>query len=544
MMVSDVPQIIESCGFCRAEKVKSLRAMKSGMTNRSYSFCMDDKRYIIRIPGEGKDRLINRKQEHAVYNAISSLGISEDVYYFDPKTGIKIAAYLTDAHVCDSSNWEEVERCLSALKRFHAQKLHVSHSFDLWERLAFYESLWNGAPSVYADYDKTKQAVLSLKSYIDAQPKSIQLCHIDAVPDNFLFVTGKDGSEEIKLTDWEYAGMQDPHLDVAMFIIYAMYDRDSAEKLIDLYFSDGCDKATRLKIYCYIAILLSVALCGATGASSSVIAVWSSALMHSDSMITRESIPKSFSRNTGRHLAEIMSEHIVERAIIMAAGIGQRLRPVTLTTPKPLVTVNGVCMIDTIIAALHENEIHEIYVVVGYLKEQFYEWAKKYNGITLIENPWYAECNNIASLYVAREYLNNAIILDGDQIIRNPAILHREFTRSGYSCAWTDRATNEWLLTVKNGIVTKCSHTGGDHGWQLFSVSRWTAEDGQRLRKHLEIEFAQKGNRNIYWDDVALFCYPQEYQLGIYPIQMADLREIDSFAELCEADSSYRGRVN
>lgn len=144
-----------------------------------------------------------------------------------------------------------------------------------------------------------------------------------------------------------------------------------------------------------------------------------------------------------------MSEHIVERAIIMAAGIGQRLRPVTLTTPKPLVTVNGVCMIDTIIAALHENEIHEIYVVVGYLKEQFYEWAKKYNGITLIENPWYAECNNIASLYVAREYLNNAIILDGDQIIRNPAILHREFTRSGYSCAWTDRATNEWLLTVK-----------------------------------------------------------------------------------------------
>lgn len=243
-------------------------------------------------------------------------------------------------------------------------------------------------------------------------------------------------------------------------------------------------------------------------------------------------------------MAEIMSEHIVERAIIMAAGIGQRLRPVTLTTPKPLVTVNGVCMIDTIIAALHENEIHEIYVVVGYLKEQFYEWAKKYNGITLIENPWYAECNNIASLYVAREYLNNAIILDGDQIIRNPAILHREFTRSGYSCAWTDRATNEWLLTVKNGIVTKCSHTGGDHGWQLFSVSRWTAEDGQRLRKHLELEFVQNENRCFYWDDVALFCHPDEYQFGVYPISAEDLREIDSFTELCEADSSYRGRVN
>ena len=179
--------------------------------------------------------------------------------------------------------------------------------------------------------------------------------------------------------------------------------------------------------------------------------------------------------------------------------------------------------------------------MVGYLKEQFYEWAKKYDGITLIENPWYAECNNIASLYVARKYLNNAIILDGDQIIRNPAILHREFTRSGYSCAWTDSTTDEWLLTVKNGIVTKCSRTGGDHGWQLFSVSRWTAEDGQRLRKHLELEFVQNENRSIYWDDVAMFCHPDEYQFGVYPISAEDLREIDSFTELCEADPSYKG---
>lgn len=96
----------------------------------------------------------------------------------------------------------------------------------------------------------------------------------------------------------------------------------------------------------------------------------------------------------------------------------------------------------------------------------------------------------------------------------------------------------------KNGIVTKCSHTGGDHGWQLFSVSRWTAEDGQRLRKHLELEFVQNENRSIYWDDVAMFCHPDEYQFGVYPISAEDLREIDSFTELCEADSSYRGRVN
>ena len=89
--------------------------------------------------------------------------------------------------------------------------------------------------------------------------------------------------------------------------------------------------------------------------------------------------------------------------------------------------------------------------------------------------------------------------------------------------------------------MTKCSRTGGDHGWQLFSVSRWTAEDGQRLRKHMELEFVQNENRSIYWDDVAMFCHPDEYQFGVYPISADDLREIDSFTELCEADPSYKG---
>lgn len=249
-----VSKLIESCGFCRADEVEALQTMKTGMTNRSYAFFVKGNRYSIRIPGEGTDRLINRAQEHAVYNAIKSLGISETIHYFDPATGIKISSYLTDAHVCNSGNWDEVAKCVAALRGFHSSKLHVAHSFDLWERLDFYESLWEGEPSIYADYGKTKQAVLNLKQFIDEQPKSIQLCHIDAVPDNFLFVHDADGAEQIRLIDWEYAGMQDPHLDVAMFIIYAMYDRVEAEKLIDLYFIDGCDELTRMKVHCYIAV--------------------------------------------------------------------------------------------------------------------------------------------------------------------------------------------------------------------------------------------------------------------------------------------------
>lgn len=232
--------------------------------------------------------------------------------------------------------------------------------------------------------------------------------------------------------------------------------------------------------------------------------------------------------------------HKVERAIIMAAGLGNRMHPITLTTPKPLVKVNGVRMIDTVIQGLHQNGIHEIYIVVGYLKEQFSELEKVYSGLTLIENPYFDTCNNISSLYVARDHIENAIILDGDQIIYNPSILSPEFERSGYNSVWTDEVTDEWLQTVENGIVTSCSRTGGKGGWQLYSISRWTAADGKKLKHHLEVEFEQKKNRQIYWDDVAMFCHSEDYQLGIWPMSAGDVIEVDNLIELVALDKSYQ----
>lgn len=231
----------------------------------------------------------------------------------------------------------------------------------------------------------------------------------------------------------------------------------------------------------------------------------------------------------------------LKRAVIMAAGTGTRMRPVTFDVPKPLIKVNGLRMIDGIISVLHKNNIYEIYVVAGYKKEEFYDLEKQYKNLTVIENPFYETCNNISSLYVARDFLEEAVILDSDQIIYNENILYPEFENSGYNAIKISGHTNEWLMQADENLnVLSCSRTGGESGWQLFSISRWTKNDGQNLKKYLEIEFEQNKNRQLYWDDVPMFCYFEKFNLSVYPMKKNDVIEIDSFEELVAIDASYK----
>ena len=245
---TDAISIIQDCFNVEVDEIKNITVLKKGMTNRSFLFECQNQKYIMRIPGEGTDHLINRKEEADVYQALENRQICDDVLYMNPDNGYKITAYLEDATNCDAENWNEVEACMTKLREFHELNLTVDHRFDIFGQINFYESLWNGEKSYFKDYETTKAAIFELKKWIDTLEKNETLVHIDAVPDNFLFT--KDG---IRIIDWEYAGMQDPHVDIAMFCIYSLYSREQVDHLIDLYFKGDVSPIIRTKIYAYIA---------------------------------------------------------------------------------------------------------------------------------------------------------------------------------------------------------------------------------------------------------------------------------------------------
>lgn len=246
---SDSISIIAKTLKASPAEIVDITVLKKGMTNRSFLFTCRGKKYIMRIPGEGTDQLINRREEAQVYQVIKDRGICDDIAYINPDNGYKITEFLEGSRVCDADNVDDLKACMKKLREFHSMNLVVDHEFDIFGQIDFYESLWDGTPSIYRDYKKTKEHVLELKEYIDEHVERKGLTHIDAVPDNFLFTTDGD----IRLIDWEYAGMQDPHVDIAMFCIYSLYNKRQVDRLISIYFESKCSREVKLKIYCYIA---------------------------------------------------------------------------------------------------------------------------------------------------------------------------------------------------------------------------------------------------------------------------------------------------
>ena len=235
---------------------------------------------------------------------------------------------------------------------------------------------------------------------------------------------------------------------------------------------------------------------------------------------------------------DALEPYRAKKAIFIAAGFGTRLVPVTLNTPKPLVRVNGVRMIDTAIDACLEAGISEIYIVRGYLAEQFDQLLYKYPMIKFLENPAFNEANNISSAMTARYLMQNAYILEADLIVSNPKIIRKYNYQSNVLGIWKER-TDDWCLTVdKDGNVTE-EKVGGLNCYQMVGIYYFNAADGAKLSEHIKEAFLAPGGKERYWETVPNQAYKGQYKIEVRPCEDTDIVEVDTFRELKELDKTY-----
>jgi len=227
----------------------------------------------------------------------------------------------------------------------------------------------------------------------------------------------------------------------------------------------------------------------------------------------------------------------VQRAILMAAGFGSRMVPITLNTPKPLVRVKGTRIIDTLIDALLAADITEIYVVRGYLAEQFDQLLYKYPMIKFVENPMYNEANNIVSVMCCGPLIRNSYIMEADLFIRNPELIQKYQYSSNYLAIPVER-TDDYCLHTENGIIKETA-LGGINCHQTVGISYWTDSDGARLVDHIKDVYHSPGGKEQFWGSVPLRYHKKEYVVGIRECTADDVIEIDSFKELKALDPVY-----
>ena len=228
-----------------------------------------------------------------------------------------------------------------------------------------------------------------------------------------------------------------------------------------------------------------------------------------------------------------------KRAIFIAAGFGSRLVPITFNTPKPLVRVHGVRIIDRLIEACLEAGINEIYIVRGYLGELFDQLLYKFPMIKFLENPMYNEANNISSALVARYMLSNAYVFEADLLISNPKIIKKYHYQSDFLGIKKERS-DDWCFRVADGIIKEEKVGGeGDDIWQMVGISYWNEADGHRLSQDIADVFASPGGKERYWEQVPLVYCKEHYAVEIKDCHDEDIVEIDTFKELKTIDKTY-----
>lgn len=235
-------------------------------------------------------------------------------------------------------------------------------------------------------------------------------------------------------------------------------------------------------------------------------------------------------------------KHIITTALLMAAGMGTRIRPMSENTPKPLIQVNGTPMIETNIKALRGAGVEEIIISVGYKKEKYFYLKEKYGNITFVENTEYTSKNTISSFYAAKELIRNknCIVSESDLYVADPNLIQGEMDKSRYLLRKVEPQNYEWGFNIEGDqikeVIRPIDDVHLDH--HMYGVAYWMSEDLNKLIDAVEEAYKHPGHEQKAYDEIANDIFG-EIDMGYIEVKDGQIYEVDCLEDLVKIDSSY-----